>query len=80
MEITMKTETWIAGKAAFAEDIKAKVSSEQIILGAVMLLAGALLIFAVGFAQGAGGLCKSRPGPDRSEGSRHRIYGKIRVF
>ena len=51
----MKTETWIAGKAAFAEDIKAKVSSEHIILGAVMLLAGVLLIFAVGFAQGAGG-------------------------
>ena len=51
----MTTETRIAEKAASAEDIKAKVSSEHIILGAVMLLAGALLIFAVGFAQGAGG-------------------------
>ena len=51
----MTNENMISGKAACAEDIKAKVSSEQIILGAVMLLAGALLIFAVGFAQGAGG-------------------------
>ena len=52
----MKTETWIAGKAAFAEDIKAKVSSEHITVGVVMLLVGTLLIFAVGFARGAGGL------------------------
>ena len=51
----MTTEAWIAEKAACAEVIKAKVSSEHIILGAMMLLAGALLIFAVGFAQGAGG-------------------------
>ena len=51
----MTNENMISGKSACAEDIKAKVSSEQIILGAVMLLAGALLIFAVGFAQGAGG-------------------------
>ena len=51
----MTTETRIAGKATSAEDIKAKVSSEHIILGAVMLLVGTLLIFAVGFAQGAGG-------------------------
>ena len=51
----MTTETRIAGKAACEEDIKTKVSSEHIILGAVMLLVGALLIFAVGFAQGACG-------------------------
>ena len=51
----MTTETRIAGKTACEEDIKAKVSSEHIILGAVMLLVGTLLIFAVGFAQGAGG-------------------------
>ena len=51
----MITDNRIAEKAACAEDIKAKVSSEHIILGAVMLLAGTLLIFAVGFAQGAGG-------------------------
>ena len=51
----MTTETRIAVKAACAEDIKTKDSSEHIILGTVMLLAGALLIFAVGFAQGAGG-------------------------
>ena len=52
----MTTEAWIAEKAACAEVIKAKVSSEHIILGTAMLLAGALLIFVVGFAQGAGGL------------------------
>ncbi len=51
----MKTETRITVKNAFTEEIKAKESSEHIILGAVMFLAGALLIFAVGFAQGAGG-------------------------
>ena len=51
----MTTETRIAGKAAFTEDIKTKVSSEHIILGVVMLLTGMLLIFTVGFAQGAGG-------------------------
>jgi len=56
MEITMTTETRVAEKAACAEDNKAKVSSEQITVGAVMLLVGTLLIFAVGFAQGAGGL------------------------
>ena len=34
----MTTETRIAGKAACAEVIKTKVSSEHIILGVVMLL------------------------------------------
>ena len=51
----MKTETMNAVKNVCTEEIKAKESSEHIILGAVMLLVGALLIFAVGFAQGAGG-------------------------
>ena len=51
----MTTETRIAVKTACAEDIKARVSSEHIILGAAMFITGALLIFAVGFAQGAGG-------------------------
>ncbi len=51
----MTTETKIMGKRAFAEEIKAKVSSEHIILGVVMLFSGAVLIFTVGFAQGAGG-------------------------
>ena len=51
----MTTETRIAGKAAATDDIKVKVSSEHITVGAVMLFAGTLLIFAVGFAQGAGG-------------------------
>ena len=51
----MTTETRIAGKAAATDDIKVKVSSERITLGALMLVAGTVLIFAVGFAQGAGG-------------------------
>ena len=51
----MTTETRIASKSVATDNFIAKVSSEHIILGAVMLLAGALLIFAVGFAQGAGG-------------------------
>ena len=51
----MTTETRIAGKAVATDDIKVKVSSERITLGALMLVAGAVLIFAVGFAQGAGG-------------------------
>ena len=51
----MTTETQIAGKAAATNDIKVKVSSERITVGALMLVAGTVLIFAVGFAQGAGG-------------------------
>ena len=51
----MTTETRIAGKAAATDDIKVKVSSERITLGALMLVTGTVLIFAVGFAQGAGG-------------------------
>ncbi|GIT72756.1 MAG: hypothetical protein Ct9H300mP28_25700 [Pseudomonadota bacterium] len=51
----MTTETRIAGKAAATDDIKVKVSSERITVGALMLVAGTVLIFAVGFAQGAGG-------------------------
>lgn len=51
----MITETRIAGKAAATDDIKVKVSSERITVGALMLVAGTVLIFAVGFAQGAGG-------------------------
>ena len=51
----MTTETRIAGKAAATDDNKVKVSSERITVGALMLVAGTVLIFAVGFAQGAGG-------------------------
>ena len=51
----MKTETEIVVKSATADDIKDRVSSEHITLGAVMLIAGTLLIVAVGFAEGAGG-------------------------
>ena len=52
----MKTETRSALKTAATDNIKDKVSSEHVTLGGVMLLVGTLLIFAVGFAQGAGGL------------------------
>ena len=52
----MTTETWIASKTAATDNIKLKVSSEHITVGVVMLIVGTLLIFAVGFAQGAGGL------------------------
>ena len=51
----MTTETRNALKTAATDHIKDKVSSERITLGAVMLLVGTVLIFAVGFAQGAGG-------------------------
>ena len=51
----MTTETKISVKAVAANDFKVNVSSEHITLGAVMLIAGTLLIFAVGFAEGASG-------------------------
>ena len=51
----MTTENRIALKTEATDNIKVKVSSENITVGAMMLLVGALLIFAVGFAQGAGG-------------------------
>ena len=51
----MTAETEIAVKAVAADVAKVKVPSEHITLGVVMLIAGALLIFAVGFADGAGG-------------------------
>jgi Probable cobalt transporter subunit (CbtB). len=56
MEITMSTETRITLKTTTTDNIKDKVSSEHITAGTVMLLVGTLLIFAVGFAQGAGGI------------------------
>ena len=51
----MTTETEIAIKAKAADNVKVKVSSEHITLGTFMLILGTLLIFAVGFAEGAGG-------------------------
>ena len=51
----MSTETEIAVKAVPGDVAKVKVPSEHITLGAMMLIAGTLLIFAVGFAEGAGG-------------------------
>ena len=52
----MTTETRIALKTVATNKIRVKVSSEHITVGTAMLLVGTLLIFAVGFAQGAGGL------------------------
>ena len=52
----MTTKTRIALKNPASDNIKVKVSSEHTTVGVVMLLVGTLLIFAVGFAQGAGGL------------------------
>ena len=52
----MTTATRIVLKTTATDYTKVKVSSEHITVGAVMLLVGTLLIFAVGFAQGAGGL------------------------
>ena len=52
----MTTETRVALKTASTDSIKVKVSSEHITVGTVMLLVGTLLVFEVGFAQGAGGL------------------------
>ncbi len=52
----MSTETRITLKTTTTDNIKDKVSSEHITAGTVMLLVGTLLIFAVGFAQGAGGI------------------------
>ena len=52
----MTTEARNVLKTPATDNIRDKVSSEQITLGAVMLLVVTLLIFAVGFAQGAGGL------------------------
>ena len=51
----MTIETRNVLKTAATDKIKDKVSSEHITVGAVMLLVGTLLIFAVGFAEGAGG-------------------------
>jgi len=51
----MTTETRIDIKTGATDNLKDKVSSEHIILGSVMLLMGTLLIFVVGFAQGASG-------------------------
>ena len=49
----MTNETRIELKNATTDNIKVKVSSERITVGALMLVAGTVLIFAVGFAQGA---------------------------
>ncbi|MBS1254918.1 MAG: hypothetical protein MAG581_00715 [Deltaproteobacteria bacterium] len=51
----MTTETSISGETLTSEVIKSGVSSHRMTVGALMLLVGAALIFAVGFAQGAGG-------------------------
>ncbi len=52
----MRTEARFALKTGTTNSVKVKVTSENIAVGAVMLLAGTFLIFAVGFSQGTGGL------------------------
>ena len=51
----MTTETRMTLKTAATDNIKVKVSSERITVGVLMLVVGTVLMFAVGFAQGAGG-------------------------
>ena len=57
----MTSETEIAEKVEAANIAKVKVSSEHLMLGAVMLISGMLLIFAVAFAEGAGGFLHNAP-------------------
>ena len=52
----MTIENRLEGKVLTSDNIKEKVSSDQITLGAVMLISGMLLIFAVGFSEGPGGI------------------------
>ncbi len=52
----MTTENIPAKKVLTTDNIKEKIPSDQITLGALMLISGMLLIFAVGFAEGAGGI------------------------
>ena len=51
----MTTDTSLSRETLTSEVIKSGVSSHRMTVGALMLLVGAALIFAVGFAQGAGG-------------------------
>ena len=52
----MTTNTKVAGTSGSLETSDVRVSSQRLTLALMMLLAGAVLIFTVGFAQGSGGV------------------------
>ena len=55
----MTTNTKVAGTYGSLDTSDLGVSSQRLALALLMLLAGAVLIFAVGFAQGSGGVLHS---------------------
>ena len=52
----MTTNTEVAGTSDSLDSNDVGISSQRLTLALLMLLAGALLIFIVGFAQGPGGV------------------------
>ena len=52
----MTTNTEVAGTSDFLDTSDVGVSSQRMTLALLMLLAGAVLIFTVGFAQGSDGV------------------------
>ena len=52
----MKTNTEVTGTLCSLDRSDVGVSSQRLTLALLMFLAGALLIFTVGFAQGSGGM------------------------
>ena len=52
----MKTNTEVTGTLCSLDRSDVGVSSQRLTLALLMFLAGALLIFTVGFAQGSGGV------------------------
>ena len=52
----MKTNTEVTSTSYPLDKSDVGVSSQQLTLALLMLLAGAVLIFTVGFAQGSGGV------------------------
>ena len=52
----MTTNTKVAGTSGSLDTSDVRVSSQRLALALLMLLAGAVLIFAVGFAQGSSGV------------------------
>jgi cobalt transporter subunit CbtB len=55
-ELIMTTNTEVAGTSGSLDTSDVGVSSQRLTLALLMLLAGAVLIFTVGFAQGSGGV------------------------
>ena len=52
----MTTNTKVVGTSGFLDTNDVRVSSRRLTLALLMLLAGAVLIFTVGFAQCSGGV------------------------